>query len=94
MAPGAAVLRDVRLPDDGAADPAPMTADLHYPSSHSGAAPLPLVVVLTGFGGVKELFGMYASGLALKGYAVLVVSQIRAVSLPLPLLVRPLRCDM
>ena len=79
-----ATIKDITLPDDEA-DDVPMSADLYFPGTsqehqaqHSDqASPLPLVIVLPGLVGPKELFSGTATHLAHAGYAVMPVSQPR-----------------
>lgn len=89
---GVNVVRDITLPADASGDCTPTIIDLYFPSSgstedvhghrRSSAATggLPLIVVVPGGSGPKELFSMASSSLARAGYAVVVVSQQRDIS--------------
>ena len=86
------VLANVTLPDDGKND-VPMMADVYLPAHQHHATtgrllrhharrslqskPLPVVLLLTGFAGPKELFTLASTNLAQAGYVTMVLSQLR-----------------
>jgi hypothetical protein len=87
-------IRDVVLPDDGLGD-VPVTADLVYAprSRNSKKQPMPLIIVAPGAASNKDFYRCYSGMVARRGYAVLVVQQLRSIPSFAPFLLVPFLSD-